>query len=77
MLATSANDVLFLVSWLTLSFHQWISTAASLYLAHALVANSSEAHSMSTLLDSYVRDQKLELGIVRMMRFDVACRIFM
>ncbi|KAK0199600.1 peptidase M14 [Desarmillaria ectypa] len=32
---------------------EWIATAAALYIAHALVANSSEKYSLSPLLDTY------------------------
>ncbi|KAG6865072.1 hypothetical protein C0991_005301 [Blastosporella zonata] len=32
---------------------EWIATATSLYLAHALVSNSSEPHSLSHLLDVF------------------------
>ncbi|KAG6807312.1 hypothetical protein H0H93_001748, partial [Arthromyces matolae] len=32
---------------------EWIATATSLYLAHALVSDPSEPHSLSHLLDYY------------------------
>ncbi|KAK0186252.1 peptidase M14 [Armillaria mellea] len=32
---------------------EWVATAAALYIAHALVANSSEKYSLSPLLDTY------------------------
>ncbi|KDQ52245.1 hypothetical protein JAAARDRAFT_50362 [Jaapia argillacea MUCL 33604] len=32
---------------------EWVATAASVYLTHALVANSSEPHSMAHLLDEW------------------------
>jgi hypothetical protein len=36
-------------------FDQWVATATSLYLAHALTADASEPHSLSPLLDVFVR----------------------
>lgn len=36
------------------SSDQWIATATSLYLAHALTANASEPGSLSSLLDVFV-----------------------
>jgi extracellular matrix protein 14 len=32
---------------------EWVATAASLYLTHALLSNSSEPHSLSHLLDTF------------------------
>ncbi|KAK0471136.1 peptidase M14 [Armillaria novae-zelandiae] len=32
---------------------EWVATAAALYIAHALVVNSSEKYSLSPLLDTY------------------------
>lgn len=35
-------------------FLQWVATATSLYLAHALTSDASEPHSLSPLLDVFV-----------------------
>ena len=52
MLARCVCRVLFcLCDW---SPFQWIATAASTYLAQAIVANSSEHYSLSQLLDHFV-----------------------
>lgn len=33
---------------------QWIATSTAMFVAHALLANSSESYSLSSLLNTYV-----------------------